>query len=375
MVAAGFSAGEADQLRRAMASWGKNGDLERFRDKLLLGMRERGHPQEFAERLFEQMKGFGSYGFPESHAASFALLVYVSSYLKCHYPAAFYCGLLNSQPMGFYSPSQLIQDARRHAVVVLPIDVRFSQREHILERVGDNPMLALRLGFCLVKGIRQDATQTIIDARQHKPFSTLTDFKRRTRLSIDQLEALIAADALKGLSGHRHQSLWEAASVEVEAPLDIEPVDSSDGITLPAPSEIQDMTADYNITGVTLGRHPMALLRERFELFRSCKKQDELPALGNKRFVRVAGIVTGRQRPGTAVGVIFVTLEDETGNTNVVVWKDVQHRCRDALLKAKVLMVKGYVETDSNVIHVIAGDLVDCSNYLRDMNLESRDFQ
>jgi error-prone DNA polymerase len=375
MVAAGFSAGEADQLRRAMASWGKNGDLERFRDKLLLGMRERGHPQEFAERLFEQMKGFGSYGFPESHAASFALLVYVSSYLKCHYPAAFYCGLLNSQPMGFYSPSQLIQDARRHAVVVLPIDVRYSHREHILERVGDNPMLALRLGFCLVKGIRQDVTQAIIDTRQHKPFRTLTDFKRRTRLPIDQLEALIAADALKGLSGHRHQSHWEAASVGTEAPLDIETADASDGIALPAPTEVQDLTADYNSTGVTLGRHPMELLRERFELFRSCKKQDELPALGNKRFVRVAGIVTGRQRPGTAVGVIFVTLEDETGNTNVVVWKDVQHRCRDALLKAKVLMVKGYVETDSNVIHVIAGDLVDCSNYLRDMNLESRDFQ
>lgn len=375
MVAAGFTAGEADRLRRAMASWGKNGDLEKFRDKLLTGMRANGHPQEFAERLFEQMKGFGSYGFPESHAASFALLVYISSYLKRHYSAAFYCGLLNSQPMGFYSPSQLIQDARRHAVEILPIDVRFSRQDHILERVGDSPMLALRLGFRLVKGLQQDAIEAITKAREVSPFKSLADFKRRTRLHAGQRDVLIAANALHGLSGHRHQSHWEATSIEAEAPLDIEAADSSDGIALPAPTEIQDLTADYNSTGLTLGRHPMELLRERFELFRSCKKQSDLKTLGNHRFVRIAGIVTGRQRPGTTVGVVFLTLEDETGNTNVVIWKDVQQRCRDALLKSKVLMVKGHVETAHNVIHVIAGDLIDCSGYLRDMSLASRDFQ
>lgn len=375
MVAAGFSAGEADQLRRAMASWGKNGDLERFRDKLLLGMRERGHPQEFAERLFEQMKGFGAYGFPESHAASFALLVYISSYLKRHYSAAFYCGLLNSLPMGFYSPSQLIQDARRHAIVVLPVDVRHSQRDHTLERVGDNPLLALRLGFRLVNELHAASIEAVIAARQLQPFKNLPDFKRRVRLQAGQIETLIAADALRGLSGHRHQSHWEATSVEWEAPLDIDVDDPSDGIALPAPTEIQELTADYNSTGLTLGRHPMALLRERFDLFRGCKRQAELAELGHHRFVRIAGVVTGRQRPGTTTGVIFLTLEDESGNTNVVVWKDVQHRCRDALLKAKILMVKGYIETDSNVIHVIAGDLIDCSGYLRDMELQSRDFQ
>jgi error-prone DNA polymerase len=374
MVAAGFSAGEADQLRRAMASWGKNGDLERFRDKLLLGMQERGHPRAFAERLFEQMKGFGSYGFPESHAASFALLVYISSYLKRHYPVAFYCGLLNSLPMGFYSPSQIIQDARRHQLTILPVDVCFSDNDHTLERTGESPLWALRLGFRLVKGLRDDAAETIVVARASKPFRSLPDFRRRTRLQQDQVDALIAADALKSLSGHRHQTHWEAATIEATPPLDLEALDPGDGIALPAPTEIQELTADYNSVGLTLGRHPMELLRERYPLFHQCRRQTELPGLNQGRFVRVAGIVTGRQRPGTTTGVVFITLEDETGNMNVVVWKDVQERCRDALLKAKLLMVKGLVETDHNVTHVIAGELIDCSHYLDDMRLESRDF-
>jgi error-prone DNA polymerase len=374
MVAAGFSAGEADQLRRAMASWGKNGHLERFRDKLLLGMRERGHPQEFAERLFEQMKGFGAYGFPESHAASFALLVYISSYLKCHYPAAFYCGLLNSLPMGFYSPSQIIQDARRHLVNVLPVDVRYSVDDHTLEWVGDNPLWALRLGFRLVKGIRADAIETIVAARQQQPFKTLPDFRRRTRLPQDQMDALIAADALRGLSGHRHQTHWDAATIEATPPLDLDALDPSDGIDLPAPTEIQELAADYNSVGLTLGRHPMELLRERYPLFQQCKRQTDLPGLNQGRFVRVAGIVTGRQRPGTTTGVVFITLEDETGNMNVIVWRDVQERFRDALLKSTLLLIKGMVETDHNVTHVIAGELIDCSHYIDDMNPSSRDF-
>jgi error-prone DNA polymerase len=374
MVAAGFSAGEADQLRRAMASWGKNGHLETFRDKLLIGMRERGHPQDFAERLFEQMKGFGAYGFPESHAASFALLVYVSSYLKRHYSAAFYCGLLNSLPMGFYTPSQIIQDARRHAVTVLPVDVRASVDDHTLERVGDNPLYALRLGFRLAKGLSKHAIETIVSARQQKPFKTLPDFRRRTRLAQDDMNALIAADALRGLSGHRHQTHWEAATIEATPPLDLDAIDPSDGIDLPAPSEIQELTADYNSLGLTLGRHPMELLRERYPLFAQCKRQTDLPGLSQGRFVRVAGIVTGRQRPGTTTGVVFITLEDETGNMNVIVWRDLQDRYREPLLKSKLLLIKGVVETDHNITHVIAGELIDCSHYLDEMRLDSRDF-
>ena len=373
MVAAGFSGGEADQLRRAMASWGKNGDLEKFRDKLLSGMHDRGHSQEFAERLFEQMKGFGSYGFPESHAASFALLVYISSYFKCHYPAVFYCGLLNSQPMGFYSPSQIIQDARRHFVTVLPIDVRYSQLDHTLEHVGDNPLLALRLGFRLIKGLQAGAVETMIQLRSEKPFRSLADFKRRTQLPTAQIDALIAADALRGLSGHRHQSHWEAASIEALPPLDLENTNPSDDIELPAPTEAQSMLADYGSTGLTLGRHPMILLRERFDIFRQCKRNADLVALGQHRFLRIAGVVTGRQRPGTASGIIFLTLEDETGNTNVIIRKEVQERCREALLKAKILLIKGTVETDNIVVHVIAFELIDCSHYLQG-NFESRDF-
>jgi error-prone DNA polymerase len=276
--------------------------------------------------------------------------------------------------MGFYSPSQIIQDARRHQVTVLPVDVRYSECDHALERVGDNPLWALRLGFRLVKGLRDDAIDGIAVARQQRPFRTLGDFRRRTRLPQDQIDALIAADALHGLSGHRHQTHWEAATIDSEPPLELEAVDASDGIDLPAPTEIQELTADYNSLGLTLGRHPLELLRERYPLFQQCKRQTELVGLNQGRFVRVAGVVTGRQRPGTKAGVVFLTLEDETGNVNVIVWKDVQERCRDALLKSKLLLIKGTVETDHNVTHVIAGDLVDCSSYLDQMRLESRDF-
>jgi error-prone DNA polymerase len=373
MVAANFTGGEADQLRRAMASWGKNGNLEKFREKLLLGMAANGHPQEFAERLFEQMKGFGAYGFPESHSASFALIVYISAYLKCHYPAAFYCALLNSQPMGFYSPSQLVQDALRHQVDVRPLDIRFSQWEHTLETAEPNRP-ALRLGFCMTKDIRAEDIAALIRARAAQPFQSLRDVRGRSQLPAAQLDLLIGAGALKGLSGHRHQSHWQAAGIEAAAPLAIDELDLSDGIELTAPTEIEDLTADYNHNGLTLGRHPMELLRERFALFQQCKKQSDLSALGHGRFVRIAGIVTGRQRPGTESGVVFLTLEDETGNMNVVVWKDLQLRCRQPLLKAKLMMVKGVVETDHNVIHIIGGELIDCSQYLNDMALVSRDF-
>jgi error-prone DNA polymerase len=356
-----------------MGSWGKTGDLENFRDKLLTGMTKNGHPLEFAERLYEQMKGFGAYGFPESHAASFALLVYISAYLKCHYPAAFYCSILNSLPMGFYSPSQLMQDARRHDVEVRPIDVRYSRWEHTLETSKQNPP-ALRLGFCLVSGLQKSAMEQLLEARKLQKFNSALDIRRRAKLEPAQLELLIGAGALQALSGHRHQSHWEAAGIEAFAPLPIDPLDLSEGTELAAPTEIQDMTSDYNHTGLTLGRHPMILLREHFKIFRQCKKQNELGELGHGRFVRVAGIVTGRQRPGTESGVVFLTIEDETGNINVVVWKDLQVRCRDALLTAKLLMVKGVVETDNNVIHVIGGELIDCSQYLNDMALRSRDF-
>jgi error-prone DNA polymerase len=375
MVAAGFSAGKADQLRRAMASWGKNGNFDHFEKDLIDGMLERGHSLDFAQRLFKQMQGFGAYGFPESHAASFALLVYVSAWLKCHYPAAFYCALLNSLPMGFYSASQLVQDARRHAIEIRAIDVNHSDLDHTLENTATERAPALRLGLRLIDNLGKAAEERICDARVQRPFTDIADLQRRAQLSGTQLTALIASGALEVLSGHRHRAHWQALAIPAAIPL-AENVqhDYDDRVCLSAPSEIENIVADHNSTGLTLRRHPMILLRERFALFKRCKKQTELSGLNQGRFVRVAGLVTGRQRPGTKSGVIFITLEDETGNINIVVWKDVQLRCREALLKAKVLMIKGVVETDNTVVHVLAGELIDCSEYLHAMQLKSRDF-
>jgi len=374
MDAAGFTGGEADRLRRAMASWGKNGDLLQFRDKLIDGMTTRGYSADFALVLFEMMKGFGSYGFPESHAASFALLVYISAWLKRHYPAAFYCGLLNSQPMGFYSSSQLVQDARRHHIDVQPIDVNCSEWEHTLECEAKNKEPALRLGLSLIKGFGADAAMRVVNARREKLFIDIADLKQRAQLTQNQLRSLIAADALRALSGHRHQSHWQAQALIETTPLLAGDDDYDDAVQLPAPSEFQDIAADYHSTSLTLKRHPLSWLRERCEIIRQCKTQRELGSLSQHRFVRVAGIVTGRQRPGTASGIVFVTLEDETGNINIIVRSEVQQRCRHALLQAQLLLVKGIVESSQGVTHVLAGELIDYSHYLSDIEFQSRDF-
>jgi error-prone DNA polymerase len=362
MVAAGFSGGEADQLRRAMASWGKNSErnneLLGFKQKLINGMLTRGYDLDFAERLFRQIQGFGVYGFPESHSASFALLAYVSAWLKCHYPAAFYCALLNSQPMGFYSASQLVQDARRHQINVEPIDVLHSRWDHSLE--GDSNDPRLRLGFRLIKGLAQRSAEKITTSdRQFKTIAQLTD---STGLSRAELSLLSSAGALKSLAQNRRQAHWQALVTDSSASL--LPSTDQESINLQPPSETENLYADYSHTGLSLGRHPMELLREQFPVFRQCKRHIDLAELGHRRFVRIAGLVTGKQRPGTASGVVFLTLEDETGNSNVVVWQSVQKNCRQALLKAQLLMVKGVVETDGAVIHVIAQELTDCSELL-----------
>jgi error-prone DNA polymerase len=383
MVAAGFSGGEADQLRRSMASWGHNGNLMSFRDKLINGMRERGHSSEFAERLFRQMQGFGEYGFPESHAASFALLAYVSAWLKCHYPAAFYCGLLNSQPMGFYSPSQLVQDARRHHIEVRAIDIDASCWNHSLELVAKPDTLgesqpALRLGLRLAKNLSREGAERLVEARQQQAFSNMQDLVRRAQLSRRDMESLVSANALPRLSPHRHQSHWQYQGMQEHRPL-LSPEESQskialdDDIILAPPSDISDMLADYDSTGLSLKLHPLALLR-RQKPFSQCKSAQDLSSLNHRRFVRVAGLVTGRQRPGSAAGVVFLTLEDETGNMNIVVWKDVQQRFRQALLAAKLLLIKGVLECKDGVIHIIAGELLDYTHVLKDLKQQSRDF-
>jgi error-prone DNA polymerase len=380
MVAAGFSGGEADQLRRAIANWGRNSKLLTFEQKLTKGMIERGYDEDFARRLFDQIKGFAGYGFPESHSASFALLAYISAWLKRHHPAAFYAGLLNSQPMGFYTPSQLIQDARRHKVTVLPIDVNHSEWDHQLLDVPNNGQLQppVRLGLRLVKGLSREGAERVAEARKLEPFRQISNLRQRAQLDKRDMEALADADALKSLSGHRHQSQWQIMALEQPKPLlqDEQRQTASyfdDNVQLPAPAIAEEVLSDYRATGVTLRAHPMSLLRDRTP-FNRCKRHTDLPALGNKRFVRIAGLVTCRQRPGSASGVLFLTLEDETGNSNIVVWKRTQEQFRQALMTGKLLVINGIVEQKDGVIHVIAGALYDHTAELESLRVKSRDF-
>ena len=358
MVAAGFTPGEADRLRRSMAAWKKRGGLEHFEGKLKTGMMRHGYSAAFADGLYKQILGFGEYGFPESHAASFALLVYVSSWLKCHHPAAFCAALLNSQPMGFYAPSQLVQDARRHGVEVLPPDVNASEWDCTLEQS------ALRLGLRLVNGLSQTEGRRIADG---KPYQRVFDLQ----LSRKDLRALAAGGALQSITGHRRRAHWAAAGAARRPPLD-SPGDESLPV-LAAPSEGADIVADYASLGLTLGRHPLALLRAKLKAM-GLGDARELHDLPHGSPARVAGLVTCRQRPDTASGVVFVTLEDETGNMNIVVWNRLVESQRRELLGARLLGVHGTIERDGDVVHLVARRLVDHSALLGPLETASRDF-
>ena len=391
VVAAGFAPGEADQLRRAMAAWKRKGGLDKFQDKLIKGMLARGHDREFAERIFEQIKGFGDYGFPESHAASFALLVYISAWLKRHEPAAFYCGLLNSQPMGFYSPSQLVQDARRHDIEVRPVDIHRSEWESTLEtpaRKGEiaSRQPAIRLGFQRIKGLKEDTALRIIQARSKALIRNIKDITRRAKLDKGDLTRLTEGSAFKTLSGDRYQTHWQASGLLPDSPLFGSQSDKvakslpnyaeEVPIILPTPVETDDLRADYTSLGLTLGRHPMAILREQAgSPIGRCKTAKELEDLNHGGFVQVAGIVTGRQRPSSASGVLFLTLEDETNNVNVVIWTHVLETFRAAVVQGRILKVKGVLEREASVIHVVAGQVEDLSLYLEHFSLKSRDFR
>ncbi len=377
MVAAGFSGGEADRLRRAMAAWRRRGGLEHFEQKLIDGMLERGHDREFAERIFKQIQGFGEYGFPESHAASFALLVYVSAWLKRHEPSAFFCGLLNSLPMGFYTPSQLLQDAAAHGLEVREVDVQTSGWDYRLEPADPDhaskgrlrfpvPVTvqpALRVGMRQIKGLSEEAADRIAAAQ---PFRDIGDLGRRAALDRQDLDFLARAGALKRLAGHRHQAHWDAAGLddpsaiwraaEAHAPYHTE-------ARLQRPATGDDLIADYRYLGLTLGPHPMSLLRADPAL-RDCKTAADLLECRPNQFVRVAGIVTCRQRPGSATGVVFMTLEDETGNSNIIVWNTVLTRYRAELLQGRLLAIKGVVEREESVIHVVAGEVRDLTGRL-----------
>ncbi len=373
MVAAGFTGGEADALRRAISNWGKNSKLLTFEQKLKSGMIRKGYTPDFANQLFNQIKGFGGYGFPESHSASFALLTYVSAWLKCHHPAAFYVGLLNSQPMGFYSPSQLIQDARRHNVLVLPIDVNHSDWDHQLLSSENATKPSIRLGLRLIKGLSNNVARRIVHARQKQTFRHISDLRVRSSLNRRDIESLASADALASLIGNRYKSHWQAMALEKNTSLIFPDWEFQDNISLPKPSEEEEVAADYKTTGLTLRAHPLALLRTKYP-FNKCKCQSDIGRLENNRFIRVAGLVTCRQRPGTASGVVFLTLEDETGNINVIVWPAIQERYRKTLMTAKLMLVKGAVESQNGAVNIIASALEDYSKYLNQLAVNPHNF-
>jgi error-prone DNA polymerase len=378
MVAANFSAGEADGLRRSMAAWKKKGGLEPWRERLKSGMRANGYDDEFADRIFEQIKGFGSYGFPESHAVSFALLVYVSAYLKYHYPAAFSAALLNSQPMGFYAPAQLVGDARRHGVVVREPDVCHSDWDCTLEPLATQDgkttgPFALRLGLRLVKGLAPATAARLVAARRQRPFQSVADLVTRAELGQRARDALARADALRGLAGHRHAAQWQIAAAEVHRDLFADLDVPEEPVALPEPSEGTDVVADYASLALTLRRHPLALLREQLS------REGVLTAaafdrLADKRPAHVAGLVTIRQRPGSAKGTTFVTIEDETGPINLVIWPSLLKRYRIAVTSARLLRVFGQMQRAGSVTHCVARHIVDDSQRLGSLSVRSRDF-
>jgi error-prone DNA polymerase len=417
IVAAGFSPGKADQLRRAMAAWKKRGGLEPFKEDLVRGMLRNGYDEKFALQIFEQIKGFGEYGFPESHSASFALLVYVSSWLKRYEHAAFTCALLNSQPMGFYAPAQLVQDAQRHGVEVRAVDVMKSEWECTLEEreargvrreaketdsdftphpsrltPHDSTRPAVRLGLRMVSGLSGAAAGRLVKARDEllesfrasriapdpSPLTPhalpdLEELALRAKLSRKDMNALAAAGSLGSLAGHRRNAAWLVAGIEKRLPVLASAPIVESAPALAAPTEGQDILADYASLGLTLGRHPLALLRPRLKKL-SMITAEELGNTPTGTPVHVAGLVTCRQHPGTAKGVIFVTLEDETGQINVVVWERLSQKQRRPLLGARLLGVDGILERESGVTHLIAQRLTDHSALIGDLDAHSRDF-
>lgn len=412
IVAAGFSPGEADQLRRSMAAWKRRGGLDHFQRRIVEGMRARGYDEAFALQVFEQIKGFGSYGFPESHAASFALLVYASCWIKCHEPAIYAAALLNSQPMGFYQPPQIIADARRHGVAVRPVDAAWSDWDCTLEAVtretgrlracsgwaddsgdavgadsagsapspqagaqapGARTPLALRLGLRLVRGLSPDCAGRIVAARTERPFADVQDLVDRAALNRFERQRLAEAGALRTLAGHRHRAHWQVAGAEPLPPVLDGSTIAETRVRLAPPTAAQDTFSDYAHLGFTLGRHPLALIRKALRARRACSAA-EIAALPDGAAARMAGLVTVRQRPGTASGVTFLTVEDETGTVNVVVWLKLASRQRRELTEATVLAVDGRLGVADGVRHLVAERLHDWSALLAGLDARSRDF-
>jgi error-prone DNA polymerase len=376
ILAADFTPGEADALRRAMAAWKRKGGLGPFHTRLVGRMVDKGYTREYAERIFKQIEGFGEYGFPESHAASFALLVYVSAWIKRHHPDAFLAALLNSQPMGFYAPAQLTRDARAHGVQVLPVDVLRSRWATELEAPSGAgaDLWPVRLGFSRLLGFQEEAAGRLVAARDQQPFDTIEDLARRASLDARALQLLSQGDALRPLAGHRHQAAWGTAGIDTRATAMLARTRTHEpAAVLQPPSDAEDLLADYRSTGLSLANHPLAMLRERLATFR-VQPARVLNGYRHGQLARASGLVTHRQRPETAKGVIFVTLEDETGAVNVIVWPQVAHSQRKPLLASTLLTVYGVWQCEGEVRHLIARKLVDHTALLQGLSARSRNF-
>jgi error-prone DNA polymerase len=371
ILAAGFTPGEADELRRSMAAWKRKGGLDRYYSRIVDGMTSRGYERAFAEQIFQQIHGFSEYGFPESHAASFALLVYASCWIKCHHPAEFLAALLNSQPMGFYAPAQLLQDAKRHGVVVRPVDVMASDWDCTLEDLPHPP--SVRIGLRMITGLRQATAERIVQARHEAPFDSAEDLARRAGLEQHEVTLLAAADALGSLAGHRRQQVWEASALRSTPRLLRDaPVDEA-VLELPAAADGEEVVWDYAATGFTLRQYPVGLLRPQLAK-RRLLSAAQLRRLPNGRRVGACGIVTHRQQPDTANGVIFVSLEDETGTVQVICWKRIREQQRTPLLRSRLLAVYGTWQREGEVCSLIANRLEDLTPLLDGLQTVSRDF-
>lgn len=377
MTAAKFSDAEVNELRKAMATFRRRGTIGLLEDKMVGRMAARGYDREFAARCFNQIKGFGEYGFPESHAASFALLVYVSAWLKCHYPAVFACALLNSQPMGFYAQAQIVRCAREHGVEVRPVDVGFSHWDCTLEPGGDPEKPSLRLGFRQVEGVQEGEIARLLDARRQRSFSDVHDLWRRGMVGPATLERLAAADAFRSLGLDRRQALWEVKGLGEAKPLPLfawgetREIGSEPEAMLPQMPLGEHVVNDYQTLRLSLKAHPMSLLRAqcRRDGIVSCGALRDLRDGG---FASVAGLVLVRQRPGSAKGVVFMTIEDETGIANAVVWPKTLERYRKVVMNARLVLIKGRIQRHEDIIHVVTTVLQDKSDWLRLLSEEAK---
>lgn len=392
VVAAGFTPGEADQLRRAMGAWRRRGVMEGFQQKLLQGMKARGYDEKFALRVYEQIQGFGEYGFPESHAASFALLVYASAWLKCYEPAAFTAAMLNSQPLGFYAPAQLVAEARRQGVAVFPVDVNKSNWDCTLEPVFNVPgaqaattndnhhpkssdyTLALRLGMRIIRGFRRDFAEAVAKARRTSLFTSQAEFARRTGATRLELALLAKADAFRPIQSSRRQAIWDALPSRESSALFDRTEDREQAANLPAMTQIHEVDADYQTIGLSLRAHPVSFLRPRLERHGIVRAVD-LNLLEVDRRYKVAGLVLLRQRPATAKGITFMTLEDETGTTNLVVHVNVWERFRPIARQASAIIAQGLLQRQHDVVHLVVDRLEDLTKMLGEIKNVSRDFR